>query len=169
MTQIQKIIASCLGKANSHSGERVYITQSQNPDACSFTDKLCGAYGKIFIEKEPFAVPEGIFVDLRGVLRNDVQSTEIADFICKKLKDQFIVPCSAEFGGDSMTFLNMEDRFAVIKSLYSLKAPPTHAVFECDYITAEYTLEKFGKKPAAFFNDGPNSYLKVLPLDLSEI
>lgn len=169
MTQTQKILSALLGKNTICTGDRVYITEEKCTDACSCSDKACGAYGRLYIPTEPFSVPAGIFIDLRGVLRNDAESGDIAQFVCEKLKGEFSPSVSVEFGGDSMTFLNMDDRFSVVKALNSQEDAPHNVIFECDYITAEYTLENFGKKPAAFFNDGPKSYIKIIPLDLTEI
>lgn len=169
MTQVQKIIAGCLGKNLVTPGDRVYITDSKCTDAISHGDKFCGAYGRIFACNQPFNVPKGIFIDLRGVLRNDATSLDVAQYIYTTLKNEISCDISLEFGGDSMTFLNMDDRFEITKTLTDCANPPFAVIFEYDYVTVEYTMEKFGKKPAVFFNDGPESYIKVFPLDLSAV
>ena len=169
MTQTQKIIAAYLGKNFVAPDERIYITNNNSPDATSLTDKYCGAYGRLYINGKPFNVPKGIFIDLTGVLRNDATSSDAANFILAKLQNLLSSDISVEFGGDSMTFLTMDDRFEITSALLECNTPPMFVTFEYDYITAEYTMCNFGKKPAVFFNDGPESYLKIVSVDLSEV
>ena len=166
MTQTQKIIARTLGADNITAGARVYISEST--DAVSFDEKLCGAYGKLFLKEKIFTVPEGIFIDLEAPLRNDITSEKIADFVADFISKLDVEGKSLEFGGDSMTYLTMDDRFAVVEKLLDLEKKPFCVIFEYDYITAEYTFEHFGKKPETFYNDGPQSYEQVVTLELDK-
>lgn len=166
MTQVQKIIASALGAESLERGKRIYIKKKENFGGISFDDKLCGAYGKVYIDSEVFSVPDGIFIDLCGVLRNDAGSMEIAEYFKKSLKRENFSGMTVEIGGDSMSYLTMDDRFAVVKAMNELSAVPFCTVFECDYITAEYTLENLLEKPAAFFNSGPQNYERIIRIDL---
>ena len=165
MTQTQKIIADALGTPVA-VGKRVYIKEEKG--SVSFSDKLCGAYGKLFLAENIFEVPCGIFVDLCGALRNDATKEDVANYILQTLEKKDISQKSVEFGGDSMTYLTMEDRFAVVEKLMQSEKKPFCITFEYDYITAEYTLEKFGKKPQTFFNDGPASYEEIIALSLDK-
>jgi len=167
MTQTQKIIARTLGADNITDGARVYI--SENTDAISFDEKLCGAYGRLFLEEKIFTVPAGVFIDLEAPLRNDVTKEEIAGYIADFISKLDVEGRSLEFGGDSMTYLTMDDRFAVAEKLLALEKKPFCVIFEYDYITAEYTMEHFGKKPETFYNDGPQSYEQVVTLELDRI
>ena len=180
MTQVQKTLsaylrqnADCNVKLPLKEGMRVYISKNNSFAGIDFKDKYCGAYGKVYLENEIFSVPKGFFINLCGALNlsTDVsnQSGKIANYILKNLISEDIRGASVEFGGDSMGYLTMEDRFAVVKKLSDGKEKPFCTVFECDYISAEYTLEKFGEKPAAYFNDGPESYCKVIDIDLCGI
>lgn len=166
MTQTQKIIARSLGVDLIEAETRVYI--SEEASAISFSDKLCGAYGRLYLEQKIFSVPQGIFVDLRAPLRNNASSEKIAEYIVHFLAKHDIKGKSVEFGGDSMTYLTMDDRFAITEKLANCENKPFCVIFEYDYITAEYTLEKFGKKPTTFFNDGPQSYVEVIRLDIDK-
>ena len=142
MTQVQKIIASALGAESLERGKRIYIKKKENFGGISFDDKLC------------------------GVLRNDAGSMEVAEYFKKSLKRENFSGMTVEIGGDSMSYLTMDDRFAVVKAMNELSAVPFCTVFECDYITAEYTLENLLEKPAAFFNSGPQNYERIIRIDL---
>ncbi len=167
MTQTQKIIARSLGTDNITAGTRAYI--SEESSAISFDDKLCGAYGKLYLNEKIFSVPKGIFIDLEAPLRNDAQSCEIAEYVAEFLSNHDIEGNSVEFGGDSMTYLTMDDRFAVVEKLQTFSKKPFCVIFEYDYITAEYTIEHFGKKPETFYNDGPQYFSQVVTLELDKI
>ena len=166
MTQTQKIIADALNKKAISAGTRVFI--SEESESISFEDSLCGAYGKLFLNEKIFAVPEGVFVDLTAPLRDDITSLQIADYVGKILSEKDIAGKSVEFGGDSMTYLTMEDRTEIVRKLGGCEKKPFCVIFEYDYITAGYTLERFGKKPATFFNDGPESYDEIICLSLDK-
>ncbi len=166
MTQTQKIIANALNTEDFSVGTRVYI--SEESEGISFEDSLCGAYGKLFLNEKIFAVPEGVFVDLTAPLRDDITSVQIADYVEKVLSEKDIAGKSVEFGGDSMTYLTMEDRKEIVRKLGDCEKKPFCVIFEYDYITAGYTLEKFGKKPTTFFNDGPEGYGEIICLSLDK-
>lgn len=167
MTQIQKIIAFSSGKQSVLPGEKVSLVKADG--AVSATDTLCGIYGALYTEKNEITVPEGIFIDLCGALRDDAKSPEVAEFLFEKLKDKIQPDISLEFGGDSMTYLTADDRAETIKAFLGHVIRPFSVSFECDYIAAEYKLEKFGTKPRAFYNDGPESYTEVIHVDISDI
>ncbi len=166
MTQVQRIIASALSRNDIKSGMRVYIKE---PHHAISEDALCGAYGRLFLKEKAFAVPEGVFVNLDGALRNDAKTEEIANYIREFLKDKKLSGLSIEFGGDSMGYLTMDDRLSVVKAISGSDISPFCTIFECDYITAEYTLEVLKEKTAAFYNDGPQSFCDVITLDLGKI
>lgn len=167
MTQIQKIIAFSAGKQHVLPGEKVKIDTENG--AISSKDTLCGVYGALYAETKDITVPDGIFVDLCGALRDDAKSCEVADFLFEKLKGKIRSDISIEFGGDSMTYLTAEDRVCTIKAFEKADIRPFSVSFECDYIAAEYTFEKFGTKPRAFYNDGPQSYAEVIHVDITDI
>lgn len=166
MTQTQKIIATALGVKDISSGTRVYI--SEQSDGISFYEPICGAFGKLFIKDKIFTVPESIFIDLTAPLRYDVTSEEIAEYIKTVLSKKDITAKALEFGGDSMTYLTMDDRIEIVKALSECEKKPFCVIFEYDYITAEYTLEHFSKKPVTFFNDGPQFFEEVISLALDK-
>ncbi len=166
MTQIQKIIAHTLNTDKISAGTRVYV--SEESDGISFDDPFCGAYGKLYIKEKIFAVPCGIFIDLTAPLRDDITSEQLAEYVTRFLSEKNIEGRTVEFGGDSMTYLTMDDRFEIVRKLENHEKKPFCVIFEYDYITAEYTLEKFGKKPTTFFNDGPQSYEEVVSLALDK-
>jgi homoaconitase/3-isopropylmalate dehydratase large subunit len=166
MTQTQRIIASSLKNPSVKDGMRVYI--KENHPALS-DDSLCGAYGKLCLKENPLVVPKGVFVNLDGALRNDVSGEEIAQYVLSFLQKEALCGLSVEFGGDSMGYLTMNERIEIVKTLSNSRISPFCVIFECDYITAEYTLETFGEKPSAFYNDGPESFEKILVLNLGEI
>ncbi len=166
MTQTQKIISYALNTDKPLAGTRVYI--SKESEGISFDKPFCGAYGKLFLKEMIFSVPQGIFVDLSAPLRDDITSEQVAEYVAKFLSKKNIEGRSVEFGGDSMTYLTMDDRFEIVKKLESCEKKPFCVIFEYDYITAEYTLEKFEKKPTTFFNDGPQSYEEVISLELDK-
>lgn len=166
MTQTQKIIARALGAATVSAGTRVYITEET--DGISFSDPLCGAYGKLFLDQKIFGVPQGIFVDLTCPLRYDATSEIVAEYIADLLSNYDIENKAIEFGGDSMTYLTMDDRFEIVKKLSSCEKKPFSVIFEYDYITAEYTMSRFSKKPVTFFNDGPQFFENVISLPLDK-
>ena len=167
MTQTQKIIAENLGQNVILPGTRVYVKEEK--EAVSFSDKLCGAYGRLFVENSIFDVPQGVFVDLCGALRNDATSEDIAEYINAALSSYDIAATSVEFGGDSMTYLTMDDRFAVVEKLMKNEKKPFCAIFEYDYITSEYVYEKFGTKPQVFFNNGPESFREIITVSLDKV
>lgn len=165
MTQTQRIIASALSRADIKSGMRVYIKESH--PAIS-QNALCGAYGRLYLKDQAFTVPEGVFINLDGALRNDATSDEVALYISEFLSNEEICGISVEFGGDAMGYLTMDDRISVTQKLYE-SLLPFSVIFECDYITAEYVSESLGEKAVAFYNDGPQSFKKVITLDLGKI
>lgn len=168
MTQIQKILAFASKKSTVSQGESVTVSQNTELSALSFSDRLCGVYGALYLENGTVTVPRGIFIDLQGALRDDISSRDVAEFLFSRLESKISPDISLEFGGDSMTYLNASDRTETVKRFIDTQKKPFSVTFECDYIAAEYTIEKFGKKPQAFYNDGPESYLEVIAVDLSE-
>ena len=166
MTQTQKIIASAINSQSIGVGTRVYVTQEG--DGISFDDSLCGAYGKLFVKDKIFSVPSSVFVDLTAPVRYDATSADIATYIAEFLSGYDIENKSVEFGGDSMTYLTMDDRFEIVKKLTEGTKKPFSVIFEYDYITAEYTLSHFSKKPVTFFNDGPQFFDEVISLSLDK-
>lgn len=166
MTQVQRIIASALSLSDIKSGMRVYIKE---PHHAISEDALCGAYGRLFLKEKAFTVPEGVFVNLDGALRNDAKADEVANYICGFLKNKNLSGLSIEFGGDSMGYLTMDDRLSVVKAVSESDISPFCTIFECDYITAEYTLEVLKEKTAAFYNDGPQFFREIITLDLGKI
>ena len=165
MTQTQRIIASALNRPDITSGTRVYVKEAH--PAIS-TVAFCGAYGRLYLKDSTFTVPEGVFINLDGALRNDATSDEVAEYVAKFLSDEELCNISVEFGGDAMGYLTMDDRISVTKKLCE-SGLPFSVIFECDYITAEYVSEALGEKPVAFYNDGPQSFKKVITLDLGKI
>jgi homoaconitase/3-isopropylmalate dehydratase large subunit len=166
MTQTQRIISDCLKNAEINVGTRVYITE--NHPAISEAP-LCGAYGKLYLKKNPLTIPKGVFINLDGALRNDITSEEISAYILRFLKKEALCGLSVEFGGDAMGYLTMEDRLSIVKTLYESDISPFCVIFECDYITAEYTSEMLKEKTVAFYNDGPESFEKIITLNLENI
>ena len=165
MTQTQRIISSVLKRSDIKSGMRVYVKETH--PAIS-KDALCGAYGRLYLKEQAFTVPKGIFINLDGALRNDATSDEVALYIAEFLSTEEICGISVEFGGDAMGYLTMNDRISVTQKLYG-SGMPFSVIFECDYITAEYVSETLGEKAVAFYNDGPQSFEKVITLDLGKI
>lgn len=166
MTQTQKIIADALNTKSITADTRVYISEESH--GISFQDSLCGAYGMLFLKEKIFSVPHGVFIDLAAPLRDDITSGALAEYIVSFLSEKDISGKSIEFGGDSMTYLTMEDRTEIVRSFENCDKKPFCIIFEYDYITAEYTLEHFGKKPVTFFNDGPGSYDEIISLELDK-
>lgn len=166
MTQTQKIISAALKNADIKSGMKVYIKE-QYP-AISDTP-FCGAYGRLYLKEKAFTVPEGVFINLDGALRNDAKSCDIAEYIYTSLKKEDLSGFSVEFGGDSMGYLTMDDRIEVVKALEKSDVSPFCVIFECDYITAQYTLETLKEKTVAFYNDGPQNFMKIITLDISKV
>lgn len=166
MTQTQKILSAVLKKADIKSGMRVYIRE---PHPAISDDHICGAYGKLYLKEKAFTVPDGVFINLDGALRNDVKSCEVAEYIYAYLKKEKLCGLSVELGGDSMGYLTMDDRIEVVKTLINSDISPFCVIFECDYITAQYTLEILKEKTAAFYNDGPQNFKKVITVDISKV
>ncbi len=166
MTQTQKIISAALKKADIKSGIRVYIKE---PHIAISDIPFCGAYGRLYLKEKAFTVPDGVFINLDGALRNDAKSCDIAEYIYTSLKNEGLLGLSVEFGGDSMGYLTMDDRIEVVKALVDQNISPFCVIFECDYITAQYTLETLKEKTAAFYNDGPQNFKKIITVDLSKI
>lgn len=166
MTQTQKIISAVLKKADIKSGMRVYI---KDPHTAISDDPFCGAYGRLYLKEKVFTVPEGVFINLDGALRNNAESCEIAQYIHSFLKKEKLCGLSVEFGGDSMGYLTMDDRIEVVKTLENTDVSPFCVIFECDYITAEYTLGTLKEKTVAFYNDGPQNFKKIITVDLSKV
>ncbi len=165
MTSVQKIISTAVGHAAS-IGECVELCNTEYNNI-SFSDRLCGAYGNIFLCSNSFYVPRGIFCDLTGALRNDVTTEEIAEYFVSFFEELCDKDICIEIGGDSLSYLTMDDRIAVTEKLSSLSF--FGVMFECDFLSVGYVYDNFGLRQKGVFNDGPEFYDKVIPLDLSAI
>ena len=166
MTQTQKIISAALKLTDIKAATEVYIKDSH---VAISDDPFCGAYGRLYLKEKAFTVPEGVFINLDGALRNNAESCDVAQHIHNFLKKEKLCGLSVEFGGDSMGYLTMDDRTEVVKALTDAEISPFCVIFECDYITAEYTNSVLKEKTAAFYNDGPQNFKKIITIDLSKV
>ncbi len=165
MTSVQKIISGAAGKLIPVGGSATLL-ESEYPNI-SFCDRLCGAYGSLYLDSLCFVVPKGIFCDLTGALRNDVTTEGIAEYFHRFFSQEGDYGTSLEIGGDSLSYLTMDDRFAIGSKLSELGF--FAVIFECDFQSVEYVYENFGYRQKGVFNDGPDSYEKIISLDISAI
>lgn len=170
MTGVQKILARAAGKESVSAGEELFLLEKAV--GISRNDPKCGAYGSLYLPERKLRVPRGLFIDLCGVLRNDAASEEVADgliALCRPYLSMRSAPKFApEFGGDSLTYLTLADRFATAARLVedSLGFSP---LFECDFLAAEYVAEQRLPKLMPVFNDSPEDFDVILRADLSKI
>ena len=176
MTGVQKILARAAGKAHVSAGMTVVLPEKAV--GIDSDDAACGAYGSLFLPKSDstaerkIRVPNGIFLDLGGVLRNDVTSAEVADFLFSLCLPYLVTRQSPkiapEFGGDSLTYLTMADRLATAER-FVLSGCGFAPLFECDFVAAQYVAERGFAPIRAVFNDSPDDFAAVVTADLGKI
>lgn len=167
MTILEKIIARATDGKVSQRGKILSPDDIVLRDKLS-SDALCGAYGALCSDcvSESVTVAESVFVNLDGALRDDASEQELAEYIKGELAKENIAGLCVEFGGDSLTYLTMNDRFAIVREL--LGESPFCVIFESDFNTALFLEERKERVPM-FLNDGPHNYKKVITLNLCEI
>lgn len=170
MTGVQKILARAAKKPTLFVGEELILPETA--PGISSDDPACGAYGSLFLHGGKIRVPRGIFIDLCGALRDDVTSAAVAEYLVSLCRPYLAVrsaPLVApEFGGDSLTYLTIEDRLETAKRLIDehLGFAP---LFECDFVAAQYAEEKGLPRLAPLFNDSPDDFEAIVRADLAAI
>ena len=148
MTGVQKILARAAKKPTLFVGEDLILPETA--PGISYDDPACGAYGSLFLPRGKIRVPRGIFIDLCGALRDDVTSDAVAEYLVSLCRPYLAVrsaPLVApEFGGDSLTYLTIDDRLATAKKLIDM-----HLGF------------------APLFNDSPDDFEAIVRADLAAI
>ena len=167
MTILEKIIHYITEGAVFKKGQTISPCDIKNSDKLS-SDPVCGAFGALSDEllNDMTTIPESVFVNLDGALRDDASDDDVAGYIRDFLEKSSVEGLCIEFGGDSLTYLTMDDRFATVRELSRIK--PFCVLFESDFNTALY-LEQKGMRAPMFLNDGPENYKKVIDLSLAEI
>ncbi len=168
MTILQKIIGYSTGK-DTRVGEVFFKEDINNSAKLSYSDRLCGAYGALFVGdmQTGVTIPESVFINLDGTVRYDAKSSEVAFFIKEQLLNLGVEGLCLEFGGDSLTYLTMQDRLCIAEKLSELS--PFCILFESDFNTVMYIQEHGMPEAPMFLNDGEHNYKKVITLNLSGI
>lgn len=180
MTGVQKILARAANCSEVSVGQSIVLAQgvlsqgvlsqgvlSQGAANLSDTDPYGGAYGFLYCPQRAVTVPRGIFVDLGGALRNDATSEEVANHLHACLCDILAPDIAVEIGGDSLTYLTMDDRHKTVERL-TVGNACFGVLFECDYLAVTYAHEH-GLLLRPAFNDGVQDFEAVLSVDLSAV
>lgn len=109
--------------------------------------------------------PAAVRVQLDGAPKDDF---DVCEFIPRLL--QVLNTCgtdignkSVEFGGDSLSYLYVEERYKIAKALFGKCA---NCIFEADYLTVEYLRQRGATTLPVYFADGEWDYEKVITVNL---
>ena len=116
-----------------------------------------------------FTVPKSIYFNLTGKLPFGVSGKDIILYIIGKLGAQGCSKMVAEFGGDGIKSLNMDDRFSMANMCVEMSART--GLFEFDNEIKNYILNTGSSWDnfASNFDDDLNAYERVIDINLDEL
>jgi 3-isopropylmalate/(R)-2-methylmalate dehydratase large subunit len=114
-----------------------------------------------------FKVPEAIKFELKGRPGPWVSGKDIILYIIGSIGVDGALYKSMEFCGEGLSYLSMDDRFAMANM--AIEAGAKNGIFEVDDKTLQYVKEHSTKEYAVYKADEDAEYSQVITIDLSSI
>lgn len=127
-----------------------------------------GALVCVCVNDKAFAkkAPKAVRIQLDGAPKDDFDLKDvISEILCAINGYDDILSKSVEIGGDSLSFLYVNERYEIAKALFGKCA---NCIFEADYLTVEYLTKRGSKNIPAVFADGEWDYERVFTVDLGK-